>query len=93
MSPTLAAYAGGVIAMGYALAAVFFLRFFARTRDLLFAAFSGAFLLMAVNQTLQIVLEIPREEQSPIFLLRLTAFLLIIAAILVKNMEGGGRRP
>jgi len=92
MSPTMANFVGGVIAMGYATAAAFFLRFFTRTRDRLFLAFCGAFLLMAMNQTLQIVLGIPREEQSPIFLLRLTAFLLIIVAILRKNMGDGGRR-
>lgn len=93
MSPTVANFLGGVIAAGYATAAVFFLRFHARTRDRLFLAFGAAFLLMGLNQTLQIVLDIPREEQSPIFLLRLTAFLLIIVAILGKNMGDRRRRP
>jgi membrane-associated PAP2 superfamily phosphatase len=93
MDPTLAAFSGGVIAAGYAVAAVFFLRFFGRTRDWLFVAFAVAFLLMALNQTLQVVLDIPREDQSPIFLLRLSAFLLIIAAVLRKNLGARGRRP
>lgn len=90
---TLRAFSGGGIAMGYALAGLFFLRFFARSRDALFLAFAAAFALMALNQTLQIVLDIPREEQSPIFLLRLSAFLLIIAAILRKNLGERGPRP
>jgi hypothetical protein len=88
MNPTLVAFTGGVIAMGYAVAGLFFLRFFARSRDGLFIAFAAAFALMALNQTLQVVLEIPREEQSPIFVLRLTAFLLIIGAVLAKNLRG-----
>lgn len=91
MDPTLVAFTGGIIAMGYAVAGLFFLRFFARSRDGLFLAFAAAFALMALNQTLQIVLAIPREEQSPIFFLRLTAFLLIIVAILKKNL--GARGP
>ena len=90
MNPTLVAFTGGIIAMGYAVAGLFFLRFYARSRDGLFIAFAAAFALMAVNQTLQVVLGIPREEQSPIFLLRLTAFVLIIIAILRKNMDERG---
>ena len=85
------AFLGGLVAMGYLTAALFFLRFHLRTRDALFAAFAGAFLLMALNQSLVIVLAVPREEQSPFYLLRLAAFLLIIAAILAKNI-GRSRR-
>ena len=93
MVPTVVAFTGGVIAMGYAVAGLFFLRFFIRSRDGLFIAFAAAFALMALNQTLQVVLQIPREEQSPIFLLRLSAFLLIIAAILGKNLRKRGPEP
>lgn len=91
MNPTWVAFTGGALAMGYAVAGLFFLRFFVRSRDGLFVAFAAAFGLMALNQTLQVVLEIPREEQSPIFLLRLSAFLLIILAIWRKNL--GERGP
>ena len=77
---------GGVIAAGYAVAAGFFLRFWVRTRDGLFLAFAGAFGLMAANQSLPVLLGIPREEQSGVYLLRLAAFVLIILAILRKNL-------
>jgi hypothetical protein len=80
----------GALAMGFALASVFFVRFWRRTGDGLFAAFAAAFALMALNQALIGLLDIPREEQSPIFALRLLAFVLIIAAVLWKNV--GGRR-
>ena len=80
----------GAIAMGYAVASLFFLRFWRTTRDGLFAAFSAAFALMALNQGLPALLDIPREEQSPFYLLRLIAFLLIIAAIVGKNVRRRG---
>ena len=79
---------GGAIIMGYAVAAVFFLKFWRRTADSLFLAFAAAFLLMAATPLLTALLEVPREEQSPFYLLRLLAFLIIIVAIIGKS-----RRP
>jgi hypothetical protein len=76
---------GGAIIMGYAVAAVFFLKFWRRTADNLFLAFAAAFLLMAATPLLTILLEVPREEQSPFYLLRLLAFLIIIVAIIGKS--------
>jgi len=81
----------GAITMGFVVASVFFARFWRRTRDTLFLAFAAAFALLALNQALIGLLDIPREERTPIFALRLLAFLLIIAAILWKNR--GPRRP
>jgi hypothetical protein len=80
-------FLGGLICMGQLVASLFFLRFWWRTRDGLFAAFAAAFLLMALNTALVTALAVPREEQSPFFLLRLAAYLLIIAAILGKNFR------
>lgn len=76
---------GGAIIMGYAVAAIFFLKFWRRTADNLFLAFAAAFLLMAATPLLTILLEVPREEQSPFYLLRLLAFLIIIVAIIGKS--------
>lgn len=87
---TAAVFFTGAIAMGFVVASVFFARFWRRTGDSLFAVFAVAFALMALNQGLVGLLGIPREEQSPIFALRLLAFVLIIAAVLWKNV--GGRR-
>lgn len=75
----------GAIIMGYAVAAVFFLKFWRRTADNLFLAFAAAFLLLAATPLLTAVLEVPREEQSPFYLLRLLAFLIIIVAIIGKS--------
>ena len=76
---------GGAIIMGYAVAAVFVLKFWRRTADNLFLAFAAAFLLMAATPLLTILLDVPREEQSPFYLLRLLAFLIIIVAIIGKS--------
>ena len=81
----------GLITMGYAIAGLFFLRFWTRTRDHLFAAFAVAFWLLALNQALVAVSDVPREEQTPFYLLRLAAFGLIIAAIVVKNLRARSR--
>jgi hypothetical protein len=69
---------------------VFFLRFWRQTRDRLFLTFALAFVLMALNSGLPMILNVPSEEQSPYFLLRLAAFVLIIAAVIGKNLKRGG---
>jgi len=80
-------FISGGIAVGYLVAAAFFLRFWFRTRDPLFVAFAGAFALMAINQAIPVIFGIPREEQGGVYLLRFAAFLLIIAAVLRKNLS------
>lgn len=78
----------GVITMGYIVAGLFFAKFWHRSRDPLFAIFAVAFWLLALNQAIVAVLDIPREEQSWAYLFRLAAFLLIIVAIVYKNAAG-----
>ena len=63
-----------------------------RTRDPLFAAFAAAFGLFSLEQILIAWVGLPREEQTWFYLLRLFAFLLIIAAILRKNRYHAGGR-
>ena len=81
----------GLITMGYAVAGLFFLRFWTRTREGLFAAFAAAFWLLAINQALVAISAIPREEQTWFYLLRLAAFLIIIGAIVGKNLRARSR--
>jgi hypothetical protein len=83
----------GVITMGYVVAGLFFAKFWRRSRDPLFAIFALAFWLLALNQAIVAVLNIPREEQSWAYLLRLAAFILIIVAIVYKNAAGRSRSP
>jgi len=77
---------GDAAVMGYLIAGLFFLKFWTRTRDSLFAAFAAAFWLMALNSTLAVMLDLPRENAAAVYLLRLLAFLLIIGAIIWKNV-------
>lgn len=78
----------GAIVMGYLVAALFFLRLWRRVHDRLFLIFGGAFGLMALHQAILAISQIPREEYSWVYVLRLAAFSLIILAILLKNTEG-----
>ena len=79
-------FISGLVTMGYATAALFFFRFWWRTRDPLFVLFAVAFICLAANQTLTVVLDIPRDEQSWTYLLRLAGFGLLIFGIIGKNL-------
>lgn len=81
-------FLGGAIAMGFTVAALFFLKFWRRTREALFLAFSAAFLLLGATQALLTLAAIPVEERSWVFLLRLAAFLLILGALWWQNRRG-----
>ncbi|HVO16751.1 MAG TPA: DUF5985 family protein [Alphaproteobacteria bacterium] len=90
-SYTTFSYVSGAISMGYVVCGLFFLRFWVRTRDGLFVAFAAAFWLLAVNQAVLALSGTDREEYSWVYLLRLLAFTLIIAAIVRKNLRSKGR--
>jgi hypothetical protein len=84
-------FASGLIALGFLVAGLFFLRYWRQTKDGLFAAFAAAFALLALNQTLLAFSRVPLEERSPLYLLRLAAFMVIIVAVLRKNLSGPRR--
>jgi hypothetical protein len=84
----LAAFMAGAVSVGYLVAALFFLKFWRKTRDSLFAVFAAAFVLMAANQAAPVLFGIPDEALGGVYLLRLAAFVLIILAILRKNLAG-----
>jgi hypothetical protein len=88
-SPSAMLFVGGALTAGYAIAGLFFLRFWTRTHDRLFAAFAAAFWLMAVNQVVASFSRHAHVEDSAAYLLRLAAFVLIILAVLSKNRSGG----
>lgn len=85
-------FLSGLITMGFLVAGVFFLRFWTRSRDILFLAFAAAFLLLALQQAILALSAIPREEQSWSYLLRLAAFTCIAAVIIYKNTAGRRER-
>jgi hypothetical protein len=79
----------GMISMGFAVAALFFLRFWRASRDRLFLYFAVAFGLEAANRAIYAYNGAHSEEVTFYFSLRLLAFLLILWAIVEKNW---GRR-
>lgn len=78
-------FLAGAITMGFVIAGLFFLRFWKRTREGLFLAFAFAFWLLGLTQALLAFTNIPLEERSWLFLLRLAAFSLILISIFRKN--------
>ncbi|HYD24852.1 MAG TPA: DUF5985 family protein [Croceibacterium sp.] len=83
---TLLDFLSGAITMGFLVCGLFFWRFWSRTRDSLFLWFAVAFWLLSIGQALLALTGIPVEERSWLYLIRLAAFLLIILAILRKNI-------
>jgi hypothetical protein len=82
---TLYDFLAGAVAFGFWILALFFLRFWKRTRDELFASFALAFVLLGVGQTVLALGGFPVEERSWVYLIRLAAFGLILLAIIRKN--------
>jgi hypothetical protein len=83
--PELYVFLSGAVAAGFFVAGLFFLRFWKRTRDGLFVAFAFAFWLLGLTQALLALTDIPVEERSWLYLLRLAAFSLILVSIGLKN--------
>jgi hypothetical protein len=78
----------GAFAAGFFVVAAFFLRFYGRTKAPLLGIFSLAFALLATSYGLLGATQIPREEQSWIYLIRLAAFVLIIVGVIWTNLRG-----
>ena len=85
--PAIVAFVAGVLTAGFLAVGVYFIKFWRRTKDGLFLAFAAAFSLMALNQAVPVLVEIRSENASFAYFLRLAAFLLIIWAILRKNLR------
>ncbi|HEY0157983.1 MAG TPA: DUF5985 family protein [Thermoanaerobaculia bacterium] len=75
----------GALFAGYSVAGLFFLRFWVTSRDRLFGLFAAAFGILAVQRVALALTRTTVEDQSPLYVLRLLAFLIIIYAIVDKN--------
>src|SRR5690242_7973474 len=75
----------GVIATSSLTAGVFFLKFWRRTHDSLFLSFSIAFIIEGLNRVATLLTEHPNEGSPWTYVVRLFAFVIILAAILRKN--------
>ena len=80
-------FLSGAAAMGFLVAGLFFLGFWKRTRDPFFVAFALAFWLLGFERALLTLADIPVEERSWVYLIRLAAFSLILVSIGIKNRK------
>lgn len=71
--------------MGYAVAALYFSRFWRETRDRLFAFFALAFAVLALQRLAVTVSPAIGADSLPFYVIRLAAFVLVLAAIADKN--------
>jgi hypothetical protein len=89
MTEMLQSFLQGAAAMGSLVAALFFLRFWTRTRDRFFQLFSAAFLIEGLSRV-PLVFEHAADETEPLYYLpRLVAFSLIVVAVILKNRPSG----
>ena len=84
-TPELLGFINGALTTLLLVAAFFFVKFWRRTGETLFAAFAAAFALLGIAQPIPMLTGAQDEAQAAIYLIRLAAFALIIAAILLKN--------
>jgi hypothetical protein len=89
VTPDAIVFLQGIAAMGAWVSGLFFLRFWRESREPLFGFFAAAFWLLALSWT-ALAMFSPTEDFRPyVYGLRLIAFALIIAGIVVKNREAG----
>lgn len=81
----------GSLALATAMAALFFWHYWKQSRDRLFVLFAAAFAAMTINWIGVATIDPSREGQHLIYLVRLLAFLLIMAAIIDKNRRVANR--
>jgi hypothetical protein len=65
--------------------AMFFFRFWKRTRDRLFLFFASAFLILMLERLIRASMEIETEWAPYVYTVRLAAFVVIIIGVVDKN--------
>ena len=83
----------GAIVMGYAVAGLFFLRFWRQTRDRLFLIFALSFWLLGAQRLALALTAQMLESNTWLYLVRLFAFVLILVAIVDKNRDQKSPAP
>jgi hypothetical protein len=86
MNDELSNFLMGAIAVSYGIAALFFFRFWQRTRDRLFALFGVAFGVLSAVRITMFALDVEFNEQGhSLYWMRFVAYALILLAIIDKN--------
>jgi uncharacterized membrane protein len=77
----------GAIMMACFVSGIFFIKFWKKTQDKLFLMFAAAFWILSLERLVLGYLGTQQELGPKIYLIRLTAFVLILVAIVQKNRE------
>ncbi len=77
----------GAIMMACFVSGIFFFKFWKKTRDRLFVMFACAFWILSLERLVLGYIGTHHEMGTTIYLIRLTAFVLILIAIVQKNRE------
>lgn len=85
-------FLAGALTLAYVIASIYFVHFWRRTADRLFLAFALAFALLAMNQVTVFALGVADERHNYAYILRVLGFVLILAAIVDKNLFGRQKR-
>ncbi len=83
----MAAFLHGATAMGCALAALFFVKFWRQSLDHFFLMFALAFGILTIDYAILGLVSVATEWRVYVFALRLVAFALIVCAIGLKNRD------
>jgi hypothetical protein len=84
-------FLAGAVTLAYIVASMYFVHFWRRTADRLFLAFAVAFALLALNQLTVFALGIDDERYNYAYILRVLGFVLILLAIVDKNVASRRR--
>lgn len=76
-------FLSGMLVLGNAVAALYFLRFWRDSGDPLFGWFAAAFALLACQRLLLITVKV----NDVLYVVRLAAFIMILIAIIQKNRK------
>lgn len=71
--------------LGYLAVGFFFFRFWRKTRDSLFGVFAASFWVLAVERIVLLMTNPEHELRPFVYLIRFSAFMLILVAIYLKN--------
>ena len=81
-------FLSGAVTLAYIVASTYFVHFWRRTADRLFLAFALAFGLLALNQMAVFTMGVDDERYNYAYILRVFGFILILLAIVDKNLFG-----
>ena len=78
-------FLSGAISMACLTIALFFVHFWRKTKDRLFLTFAAAFSLLMLERVILVMLGSTHEFTPFVYLVRFSAFVLIILAVIDKN--------